>query len=69
VTFETWTFKGVRFLAVPNGRDGVGIVNEHGEHFGGWYGVTSFRERQQRKDALVTPIGKAIVRMIATVSP
>lgn len=47
--FETWVYKGVRFLAVARGFN-VAVIDENGLNYGSWMSVTSFRNRQRRKD-------------------
>lgn len=49
--FQTWTFKGVRFLAIDRGGD-TQIVDENGGNYGAWLsGVEGFRKRQEKGDA------------------
>jgi hypothetical protein len=56
IAFETWTFRGTRFLAVPVARN-VAVCDEAGQNFGAWYSVQDFRERQRKGDPLVYPVG------------
>lgn len=47
--FETWVFKGVRYLAVPGEQDGneyVRICDEFGSYFGSFICIENFRKRQ-----------------------
>ena len=55
--FETWTFKGVRFLAFPNGQN-FHVVDEHGGNFGSWWSADQFRKRQQKGVEEIQELGK-----------
>lgn len=63
--FETWTFCGTRFLAAPLA-NGVAIMDDQCNSYGGWMSVDSFRSAQLRvshplHDATKQPIGKCRV--------
>ena len=56
--FETWTFGGVRFLAVPFARN-VAICDENGKFYGSFVSVERFRHLQQSGSDMTVPIGNA----------
>lgn len=57
--FKTWTHKGVRFLAV-HVDDTVRVIDEHGNNYGGWFDVESFRKRQHAEEM---PVYETSVRL------
>ncbi len=43
--FKAFTFKGHRFLAVTRD-EGVAILTEHGDSYGTWMSIESFKKSQ-----------------------
>ena len=35
--FETWTHKGVRFLAFPHDHQSVTVIDQNGHHYGTYF--------------------------------
>ena len=57
--FETWTFCGLHYLAVPNGNGKVIVISEDGYSFGAWFSVESFRLAQKEQKETCTALCKA----------
>lgn len=51
MNWETWSFKGLRYLAVKAPSDGFHVIREDGENYGTWFSVDSFRKMQRAGDA------------------
>ena len=62
--FQTWTFRKVRFLAVPRDRGEVAIMDETGANYGAYHSVESFREAQNTESRIAEAIGKARATII-----
>ena len=53
VLFKAFVFKGRRFLAVPGSHHGdssVAILTEHGDSYGSWMSIDSFKKSQDWTD-------------------
>lgn len=48
MNWETWKFKGLRYLAVKAPSDGFHVIREDGENYGAWFSVESFRDLQAK---------------------
>jgi hypothetical protein len=58
--FETWKYKGVRFLAFGiNDNGNIGIIDEYGTNYGGWFSSEEFRKDHENGSRIGTPLGKA----------
>lgn len=55
--FETWTYKGTRYIAVPCGYGSVHVVSQDGDSLGRFQSVES--ARQYQREGKATVLGKA----------
>lgn len=51
--FDTWTHKGMRYLAVPCDA-GVSVVDQYGQNYGAWMDLAKFRKLQTAGDNMAT---------------
>ncbi len=65
--FETWIYKGVRFIAFPNIHvaGSVSVFDEEKNNYGAWNTVYEFR-RRQKYGSIPTGLGKAELRFVVT---
>jgi hypothetical protein len=56
--FTTWTFGGVRMLAIP-ADDKCIVIDENGGNYGRWQTVERFRERQRAGDDVAKPFSES----------
>ena len=65
--FETWTFAGKQYLAVPS-QSGVHIIDADGNNYGSWMSVDGFRKRQ-RDGGEWSALGSARIMVVLDNSP
>lgn len=49
--FQTWTYKGTKFLAFPHGI-GIMVIDEFGNNYGAWQKLSNFKKRQSKGEQL-----------------
>jgi len=50
MNWQTWTFKGLHYIAVKSPHEGFYVIREDGENYGAWLSVESFRKMQRAGD-------------------
>jgi len=69
--FETWTYKGTRFIGFKSpGNPNVHILDEHGNNYGGWMSVARFRSQQPVANSLATcPVSSTLYQLMPCAQP